>query len=159
MNSLARDAREATGEGDLYMMTRKLSGKFHQTDKPVKDRDGNPLTTTSEHLKRWAEHFKQLLKRTAPTTPPVYANRIMNKLVPLSTLSNLKFPLWKFSLVISDLIELNFAVRMHKHQTKRKLFLKQVVWVFDCILNWVSLTTVIIPLKQSIPVGPNYGPG
>ena len=39
-------------------MTKKLTGKFQQTDKPVMDKNGNPLTTTNEQLKRWAEHLE-----------------------------------------------------------------------------------------------------
>ena len=73
IDNLAGQAEEAAGQGnlkDLYLVTKKLSGKFQQTDKPVKDKDGNPLATTEEQLKRWAEHFKELLNRPAPETPP-----------------------------------------------------------------------------------------
>ena len=45
-------------------------GKFQQTDKRVMDKNGNPLTTTSEQLKRWAEHFRELLNRPTPDSPP-----------------------------------------------------------------------------------------
>ena len=50
----------------------KGTGRFQKTDKPVKDKDGNPLTSTEEKLimKRWAEHFRELLNRPAPETPP-----------------------------------------------------------------------------------------
>nr|KAG5688912.1 hypothetical protein BaRGS_009753 [Batillaria attramentaria] len=51
-------------------VTKKLAGKFQQTDKPVKDKNGHPLTTTEEQLKRWAEHFRELLNRPIPETPP-----------------------------------------------------------------------------------------
>jgi hypothetical protein len=34
---------------DLYMLTRNLSGKFQQTEKSVKDKKGNPLTTTEDN--------------------------------------------------------------------------------------------------------------
>ena len=73
IDNLAREAEEAAGQGnlkDLYMVTKKLSGKFQQTDKPVKDKDGNPLTTTEEQLKRWTEHFRELLNRPTPEAPP-----------------------------------------------------------------------------------------
>ena len=69
---MAKEAEDAAGKGnlkDLYMITKKLAGTFQQTDKPVKDKDGNPLTT-EEQLKRWAEHFEELLNRAAPETPP-----------------------------------------------------------------------------------------
>ena len=51
-------------------MTKKLTGKFQQTGKPVMDKNGNPLTTTNEQLKRWAEHFRELLNRPTPDSPP-----------------------------------------------------------------------------------------
>ena len=51
-------------------MTKKLTGKFQQTNKPVMDKNGNPLTTTNEQLKRWAEHFRELLNHPTPDSPP-----------------------------------------------------------------------------------------
>ena len=41
---LASQAEEAAGQGnfkDLYLTTKKLAGKFQQTDMPVKDKDEN----------------------------------------------------------------------------------------------------------------------
>ena len=66
-------AEEAASQGnfkDLYLTTKKLPGKFQQTDMPVKDKDGKPLTTVEEELKRWAEHFRELLNRPAPELLP-----------------------------------------------------------------------------------------
>jgi hypothetical protein len=60
VNSLAREAEQAAGKRsvkDLYMLSRKLSAKFQRTEKPVKDTDGNPPTTTKEQLLELAEHF------------------------------------------------------------------------------------------------------
>ena len=51
-------------------MTKELTGKFQQTDKTVKDKNGNPLTTTNQQLERWAEHFRELLNRPTPDSPP-----------------------------------------------------------------------------------------
>jgi hypothetical protein len=47
-----------------------LAGKFQQTDEAAKDKANNPLTPTGEQLKRWAEHFRELLNRPSPDTPP-----------------------------------------------------------------------------------------
>ena len=55
IDDLARQEETAAGQGnlrDLYLVTKKLTGKFQQTDKPVMDKNGNPLTTTNEQLKR-----------------------------------------------------------------------------------------------------------
>ena len=73
IDDLARQAETAAGQGnlrDLYLLTKKLTSKFQQTDKPVMDKNGNPLTTTNEQLKRWAEHFRELLNRPTPDSPP-----------------------------------------------------------------------------------------
>nr|KAG5690470.1 hypothetical protein BaRGS_016470 [Batillaria attramentaria] len=73
IDNLANQAEEAAGQGNLKnlnQVTKKLAGKFQQTDKPVKDKNGHPLTTTEEQLKRWAEHFRELLNRPIPETPP-----------------------------------------------------------------------------------------
>ena len=64
IDDVARQAETAAGQGnlrDLYLVTKKLTGKFQQTDKPVMDKNGNPLTTTNEQLEQWAEHFRDLL--------------------------------------------------------------------------------------------------
>ena len=73
IDDLARQAETAARQGnltDMYLVTKKLTGKFQQTDKPVTDKSGNPLTTTKEQLKRWAEHFRELLNSPAPDSPP-----------------------------------------------------------------------------------------
>ena len=73
VDDLARQAETAAGQGnlrDLYLVTKKLTGEFQQTDKSVKDKNGSPLTTTQEQLKQWAEHFRELLNRSTPDSPP-----------------------------------------------------------------------------------------
>ena len=54
IDHLASQAEEAASQGnfkDLYLTTKKLAGKFQQTDMPVKDKDGKLLTTVEEQLK------------------------------------------------------------------------------------------------------------
>ena len=73
IDDLARHAETAAGQGnlrDLYLVTKKLTGKFQQTDEQVKDKNGSPLITTKGWLKRWAEHFRDLLNRPTPDSPP-----------------------------------------------------------------------------------------
>ena len=73
IDDLARHAETAAGQGnlrDLYLVTKKLTDKFQQTDKPVRDKNENQLTATKEQLKRWAEHFRELLNRPIPDSPP-----------------------------------------------------------------------------------------
>ena len=51
-------------------MTKKLTGNFQQTNKPVMDKNGNLLTPTKEQLKRWADNFREQLNRPTPDSPP-----------------------------------------------------------------------------------------
>ncbi|KAK2181257.1 hypothetical protein NP493_404g00033 [Ridgeia piscesae] len=54
----------------LYKITRKLAGKYKRTDRPIKDKNGNVLTSDEDQLKRWREHFEELLNRPPPQNPP-----------------------------------------------------------------------------------------
>ena len=63
IDDLARQAGTAAGQGnlrDLYLVIKKLTGKFQQTDKPVKDKNRDPPTATKEQLKRWAHCWTTL---------------------------------------------------------------------------------------------------
>lgn len=51
------------------MVTKKLSNKFQHIDNPVNDYNGNPLTKSKEQLKRWVEHFVELLNKPTSETP------------------------------------------------------------------------------------------
>ena len=53
-------------KGDI----RKLAGRYQQTNKPIKDKEGMPLTTVREQLSKWTEHFSKLLYRSTPEDPP-----------------------------------------------------------------------------------------
>ena len=72
VDNLAREAEEAAAKKDmrkLYNTTKILTGKYQQTSRPIKNKDGQVLTDTEEQMKRWAEHFEELLNRPAPQTP------------------------------------------------------------------------------------------
>ena len=68
IENLARQAEEAARKNnlkDLYLTTKKLSGKFRQTQLHIKNL-GALLTSKEDQVKRWVEHFKALLNRQAP---------------------------------------------------------------------------------------------
>ena len=52
---------------ELYETTKKLAGKYKQSSRPVRDKGGKILTKKEDQLKRWAEHFEELLNRPAPS--------------------------------------------------------------------------------------------
>lgn len=71
IETLAQEAEEAAGKNnlkELYMTTKKLTGKFRRSNTQIRDKQGRLLTTKEEQLQRWNEHFKELLNRP----PPVY---------------------------------------------------------------------------------------
>ena len=54
----------------LFDKTRKSTGKYKHTYRPIKDKKGNVRTSDADHLKRWKEHFEELLNRPSPQNPP-----------------------------------------------------------------------------------------
>ena len=47
-----------------------LSGKRNVQSTPVKDKNGEVLTSTDDQFIRWKEHFQEILNRPAPENPP-----------------------------------------------------------------------------------------
>jgi hypothetical protein len=59
--------KEAVRKGDvkeLYNITRKLSKRKYRGMQPIKNKDGALLTNEDDQLKRWQEHFKEILNPT-----------------------------------------------------------------------------------------------
>ncbi|VDP41775.1 unnamed protein product [Schistosoma curassoni] len=54
----------------LYDTTKKLSGKYSKPERPVKDKEGRPITETQQQRNRWVELFEEFLNRPAPMNPP-----------------------------------------------------------------------------------------
>ena len=63
----AEEAAEMRNTRELYRITKQIAGKKNSCDAPVKDKRGKVLTSEDSQLKRWAEHFKEVLNRPAPT--------------------------------------------------------------------------------------------
>ena len=73
IEDLTKEAEEASAHGNmkqLYDITRTLAGKYKHTDRPIKDKNGNVLTSDEDQMKRWREHFEELLHRPPPPNPP-----------------------------------------------------------------------------------------
>ncbi|VDP86334.1 unnamed protein product [Schistosoma mattheei] len=54
----------------LYDTTKKLAEKYSKPERPVKDKEGRPITETQEQRNRWVEYFEGLLNRPAPMNTP-----------------------------------------------------------------------------------------
>jgi len=73
VESEAERAEEAGKRGDartLYEITRKLSGRFQNTCKPVRNEAGVLLRPAEEEMHRWREHFQTVLNHEEPLNPP-----------------------------------------------------------------------------------------
>jgi len=58
--NLSYQAEAAANKGnliELFAITRALSRKQIQINRPIRNKDGTLLTNTEEQLKRWQEHF------------------------------------------------------------------------------------------------------
>ena len=54
----------------LYEITRKLSGRFQNACKPVRNETGVLLKSAEEEMHRWREHFQTVLSHEGPLNPP-----------------------------------------------------------------------------------------
>lgn len=66
----ANEAETAVQRGELsevYRITRELTGSYSKCSGPVKDKNGNKITSENLKLERWAENFNQVLNRPEPT--------------------------------------------------------------------------------------------
>ena len=73
IETLAAEAEKASHIGnmqDLYNITRKLSGKYKKSERPVKDKNGESIMEEEMQKRSWKEYFEELLNRPAPQDPP-----------------------------------------------------------------------------------------
>ncbi|XP_013393409.1 uncharacterized protein LOC106161097 [Lingula anatina] len=56
--------------GTVYKITKQLSGSHNNNHSaPVKDRNGNTMSTECEQAARWVQHFKEVLNHPGPSEP------------------------------------------------------------------------------------------
>ena len=70
MEGLTKEAEEAARKQDLktlYRITKTLSDGLKNTDVPVKDTNGNLVSSKTGKLGCWKEHFQTILNRPEPT--------------------------------------------------------------------------------------------
>ncbi|CAH8495760.1 unnamed protein product [Schistosoma guineensis] len=73
VEELATTAEKSAREGNMKQLhdaTKKLAGKNSKTERPVKDKEGKPITEIQQQRNRWVEYFEELLNRPAPMNPP-----------------------------------------------------------------------------------------
>jgi hypothetical protein len=64
IDNLSYEAEEAANKGnlkELFAITRVLSKKQIQRNRPIRNKSGTLLTNTEDQLKRWQEHFSKIL--------------------------------------------------------------------------------------------------
>ena len=70
---LATEAEEAARQGnmrELYNITRRLSRKYGKPEILVKNKEGNTIMGEKGQIRRWKEHFEELLNRPTPQNTP-----------------------------------------------------------------------------------------
>ena len=55
--------------GLVYKITKKLCGQQNSGSLPVKNKQGQLLTTEKEQAARWVQHFEEVLNRPIPESP------------------------------------------------------------------------------------------
>ncbi|VDO65390.1 unnamed protein product [Schistosoma margrebowiei] len=73
VEELATTAEKADSEGNMKQLhdtTKKLSGKYSKPERPVKDKEGKPITEIQQQRNRWVEYFEELLNRPTSMNPP-----------------------------------------------------------------------------------------
>ena len=69
IEKLADETERAASKQDmqtLYRLTKTLIGKFQSTNHLVKDKEGKLISKDSDVLKRWKEHFENVLNAEEP---------------------------------------------------------------------------------------------
>ncbi|CAG2248329.1 unnamed protein product [Mytilus edulis] len=62
----AEEAARANNIKALYDNIKLLTGKYQKGSRPVKSKEGKTLNTHEEQMKRWVEHFKNVLNQDPP---------------------------------------------------------------------------------------------
>ena len=80
--SLAQDEEVVHRKGNsktVYDITRRLSGKRRNANRPIRNSNGAMITRLDDQLKEWRNHFMKVLNRPHPVdSPPVQAAQPLN---------------------------------------------------------------------------------
>ena len=75
MEDLAKEAEEAAQKGEqrnVYKVTKLICGKYNgNRNVPIRDKQGQLLTSEKDQEARWVEHFNEVLNRPPPEEEPV----------------------------------------------------------------------------------------
>ena len=74
MEELAKEAQEAAPKGEqrnVYKVAKWIRGKYNGgRSAPIRDKQGQVLTSEKDQEERWVEHVKEVLNRPAPEEEP-----------------------------------------------------------------------------------------
>ena len=71
-DKIAQDAQRAAENGrlkEVYLLTRKITGKWNRSSSAVKDSNGVIIKDKAARKARWKDHFSSILNRDDPLTP------------------------------------------------------------------------------------------
>ena len=66
----AEEAAKKGQQGEIFKITKELSGKYNSGSSVIKDKNGNKITLDEKQLEKWAEHFSEVLIRPMPSDFP-----------------------------------------------------------------------------------------
>ena len=87
MENIAKEAEDAARHQNmraLYGLTKVLSNERPKQNATIKDKDWNLLTESEERMRRWKEHFSEILNREAPENPVAEEDVVMQEIVEIS---------------------------------------------------------------------------
>ncbi|XP_071123912.1 uncharacterized protein [Mytilus edulis] len=68
-DNLIEEAEKAASNGMMKTVTRTICNEKRKPPQVIKDKSGNPLSNHDEKLKRWKEHFQEVLNRPEHEIP------------------------------------------------------------------------------------------
>jgi hypothetical protein len=162
IDEMAQEAEQAAARGELstvYKNTKRLCGGRINQSTPVKDKDGNRVTTDQEQAERWAQHFYDVLNQPdpdLPANPPAAENDLDIDIQPptedevkraLKTLKNGKAP--GIDCIHAEMLkaDVNTAIRVLTD-------LIHTIWHNDTIPeDWCKGLIVKLPKKETCRTG------
>ncbi|VDI73809.1 Hypothetical predicted protein [Mytilus galloprovincialis] len=128
VEQLAQEAEIACNKGDiksLYNITKELSGRRSNSNATVKDKNCNVITKDEEQLKRWKDHFEEVLNRPPPTDPPnIEGRQVLNIKTGDITKTEVLNGHYSHALKTWTLqtISASFPIAMKTHKSKQQTF-------------------------------------
>lgn len=166
----AENASRTNNPRTLYQITRKLSGKYFNTARPIRDESSTIVTNEAEQLDCWHKHFSKILNHceTAPSTSEASLSTPPDDLHPHETSINTNPP--TLEEIVEAIKELKNgkaagndnipaeALKADPHITARAFLpLFQAIWLEEKLPDeWLQGILIKVPKKGDLSLCKNY---